>query len=329
MTSPQEKAEPLVEAREVSKLFSTKPGLHGLSSRRYVRAVDRVSLSISRGEIVGLVGESGCGKSTLGRLLIRLVSPTAGTVHFDSTDITKLRGRKLRRKRRAMQIIFQDPASSLGPRFTVRETLTEAIRVRHSSLSNRLLNIRLAALIQMVGLAAVDLDRYPREFSGGERQRIAIARALAVDPAFIVADEPISSLDLTAQSQIVYLIEELRKELGVSLLLISHDLDVIHYLCSRVAVMYLGRIVEMASTENLFARPRHPYTQALMASGLSTDPDQKKELLILPGDPPSTQNPPKGCHFHPRCSRAETKCALIEPDIREPVLHHFTKCFFD
>jgi len=323
------KSPPLVEAREVSKLFPTRPGLYGHSSSRFVRAVDRVSLSINRGEIVGLVGESGCGKSTLGRLLIRLESPTAGTIHFDSTDITRVRGRKLRRMRQSMQIIFQDPASSLNPRFTVRETLREAIRVRHNRLSNRLLNVRLAALLQMVGLGTFDLDKYPREFSGGERQRIAIARALAVDPAFIIADEPISALDLTNQSQIVYLIEELREEVGCSFLLISHDLDVIKYLCSRVAVMYLGRVIETASTEDLFENPRHPYTQALMAACLSLDPDDKKKPLILPGDPPSAQDPPKGCHFHPRCSRTETKCTLLEPELREPRPNHFTKCFFD
>lgn len=320
---------PLVIAREVSKLFPSRPGLQSHSLGRYVRAVDRVSLQIESGEIVGLVGESGCGKSTLGQILIRLETPTAGSVLFNGEDITHLRGRKLRLLRQSMQIIFQDPASSLNPRFTVRETLSEAIRVRHKRLSNRLINVRLAALLQMVGLATSDLDRYPREFSGGERQRIAIARALAVDPAFIIADEPISALDLTNQAQIVYLIEELRTEVGVSFLLISHDLDVIQYLCSRVAVMYLGRIVEMASTEDLFARPRHPYTQALMSASLSLDPDAKKKPLILPGDPPSAQDPPKGCHFHPRCSRSETKCTLLEPELREPAPGHYTKCFFD
>ncbi|MCP4604007.1 MAG: ABC transporter ATP-binding protein [Proteobacteria bacterium] len=326
MPDPSETASPLVEAREISKVFPVRPGLHGVSVRRYVRAVDRVSLTVGHGEIVGLVGESGCGKSTLGRLLIRLETPTAGTVHFDSIDITRIRGRQLRRARRRMQIIFQDPASSLNPRFTVRDTLVEAIQTHRRGMKKRDLIVRLAALLQMVGLPVSSLDRYPREFSGGERQRIAIARALAVDPGFIVADEPISSLDLTTQAQIVYLLDDLRRELGVSFLLISHDLDVVKHLCARVAVMYLGRIVEIAFTEKLFGRPRHPYTQSLMAATLSPDPDNRQVPYILSGDPPSPQNPPKGCHFHPLCPHIEARCKLLEPELREPAPGHFTKC---
>jgi oligopeptide/dipeptide ABC transporter ATP-binding protein len=329
MSKPPKKLEPVIEARDVSKVFPARPGLRGSSTRRYVRAVDRVSLKIGHGEIVGLVGESGCGKSTLGRLLIRLETPTAGSVIFESSDITRLGGRKLRRTRSGMQIIFQDPASSLNPRFTVRETLAEAIQAHRGRLKKRELNVHMAALLQMVGLPVSTLDRYPREFSGGERQRIAIARALAVNPRFIVADEPISALDLTSQSQIVNLLDDLRRELDVSFLLIVHDLDVVRHLCTRVAVMYLGWLVEISPTEALFKHPRHPYTQALIAAILSQDPDKKQIPFILPGDPPSPQDPPKGCYFHPRCQHAETRCQLIEPDLREPEPGHFIKCHFD
>jgi oligopeptide/dipeptide ABC transporter ATP-binding protein len=228
-----------------------------------------------------------------------------------------------------MQIIFQDPASSLNPRFTVRETVSEAIRAHRSGLSSRQLNAHLAALLDMVGLPLSALDRLPREFSGGERQRIAIARALAVEPRFIVADEPISSLDLTAQAQIIELLGNLRRELSVAFLLIAHNLDIVRHMCSRVAVMYLGRIVELATTDLLFVSPRHPYTRALMASALSPDPDQGRGIRVLPGDPPSPLEPPKGCHFHPRCPHAEMQCRLLLPEMREPAPGHLTKCHFD
>lgn len=326
MIETKEQTPPLIEALKVSKVFSAKPGLHGASERRFVRAVDRVSLTINPGEIVGLVGESGSGKSTLGQLLIRLETPTAGTIRFDGTDITHLRGRKLRKKRRFMQIIFQDPVSSLNPRFTVRDTLTEAIRAHYPWMKKRKLNARLAAHLQMVGLPASSLDRYPKEFSGGERQRIAIARALAVDPKFIIADEPISALDLTSQNQVVNLIDSLRAELNVSFVFISHDLETVKELCGRVAVMYLGRIVELASARRLFQEPSHPYTRALLAATLSTDPDNKKKPFVLPGDAPSPQDPPKGCHFHPRCPSAEPRCRLMEPAIIEINPEHFAMC---
>ncbi|MCP4675383.1 MAG: ABC transporter ATP-binding protein [Deltaproteobacteria bacterium] len=326
MAESREQPPPLVEAREVSKIFSSRPGLHSSAKKRWVRAVDRVSLSVDQAEIVGLVGESGCGKSTLGKLLIRLEMPTAGAIFYNNKNIAKMRGKELRKTRRSMQIIFQDPASSLNPRFTVRDTLAEAIRVHHRRIEKRDLNVRLATLLQMVGLPVSSLDRHPREFSGGERQRVAIARALAVEPRFIVADEPISALDLTSQAQIVQLIDDLRKELDVSFLLIAHDLDVVQHLCSRVAVMYLGRIVEIAHADDLFLGPQHPYTQALIASTLSTDPDDREALHILPGDPPSPQDPPKGCYFHPRCPLADTHCRLIEPQMRASEPGHFTKC---
>jgi oligopeptide/dipeptide ABC transporter ATP-binding protein len=329
MVESNQKAIPLVEARKISKVFPVRPGLASVSKHGFVRAVDRVSLAIQHGETLGLVGESGSGKSTFGRLLIRLERPTAGTIHFDGDDITNLRGRKLRQRRRLMQIIFQDPVSSLNPRFTVRETLTEAIRAHRHRLSKQDLDARIAIQLHIVGLSLSELDRYPREFSGGGRQRIAIARALAVEPKFIVADEPISALDLTNQAQIVNLLDELRRELHVSFLLISHNLDVIKHLCGRVAVMYLGQIIELAPTDELFQKPAHPYTRALIAATLSHDPDNKQKPFILTGDPPSPQDPPKGCHFHPRCSYAQNRCKIVEPKTREPTTNHFVKCHFD
>jgi oligopeptide transport system ATP-binding protein len=320
---------PLVEAQEVTKIFAMKSGLGAAVGRRFIRAVDRVSLAIGEGEIMGLVGESGCGKSTLGRLLIRLENPSAGKVLFGQKDITALKGRALRKQRREMQIIFQDPATSLNPRFTVRDTLSEAIRAHRKGLGKRELSARLAALITMVGLTGAALDRYPREFSGGHRQNIAIARALAVEPRFIVADEPVSALDSSSRAQIVDLIGSLTQELKVSFLLISHDLDVIRYLSSRVAVMYLGRVVEVADASSLFSEPRHPYTRALVAANLSPNPTSAKKPLILPGDPPSSLEPPSGCHFHPRCAHAEMQCKLMAPETREAQPGHYIKCHLD
>lgn len=327
--SPQKASRPLVEARELSKVFPTNPGIHGTLTKKFVRAIDRVSIDVGSSEIVGLVGESGCGKSTLGRLLIHLEEPTSGTIHFDGRDITHLRGRALRRHRTKMQIIFQDPATSLNPRYTVRETLTEAIRAQRRGLTKREENAHLVALTAMVGLPTMALEKLPREFSGGEKQRIAIARTLAVESRFIVADEPISALDVSNQTQIVNLIESLRLKLGVSFLLISHDLDVVRFLSRRVAVMYLGRIVEFGGTQELFRSPHHPYTQSLIRSQLTTDPDAAQKLYVLPGDPPSPLDPPSGCHFHPRCPHAEAQCRLLEPKMREVAPSHHSKCHFD
>jgi oligopeptide/dipeptide ABC transporter ATP-binding protein len=321
---------PLAEAREVTKLFAAHSGLRALGDqRRYVRAVDRASLAIHPGESVGLVGESGCGKSTLGRLLIRLERPSAGRLLFEGQDISRLRGRRLRRLRRRMQIIFQDPALSLNPRFTVRETLDEALTAHGAAGDARRRAGHLAALLEMVGLGTDALDRLPQALSGGERQRIAIARALAVEPRFIVADEPISSLDLASQFLIVDLLARLRRELGVALLLITHNLEILRDLCDRVAVMYLGRIVEIASPRELIGAPRHPYTRALIASSPVFDPLVRRTLQVLPGEPPSPLDPPKGCHFHPRCPHAEMPCRLLIPPLREPAPGHFTMCHFD
>jgi oligopeptide transport system ATP-binding protein len=228
-----------------------------------------------------------------------------------------------------MQIIFQDPATSLNPRFTVRETLVEAIRAHRRGLAKRSETAHLAALLSMVGLPVTTLDRYPREFSGGERQRIAIARTLAVEPRFIVADEPVSSLDISNQALIIKLLEDLRRELEVAYLLIAHDLDIVRYLCRRVAVMYLGRVVELATSSDLFETPRHPYTRALIDAILRQDPRGEHRSLILPGESPSPLDPPSGCHFHPRCNHADSHCRLIEPTLRQPVPFHYVKCHYD
>ena len=323
------KTPPLIETRDVSKAFAQQSGITRHRSRRFVHAVDRVSIAIDPGEILGLVGESGSGKSTLGRLMIRLDRPTDGQIFYSGNDITTLKGRRLRQQRRHMQIVFQDPSASLNPRFTVRDTLEEAIRAHRWGMTKRELNIRLAALITMVGLTGNALDKFPKAFSGGQRQSIAIARALAVEPKFIVADEPVSALDFTSRSQIVDLIDNLKKELMVSFLIISHDLDVIARLSNRVAVMYLGRVVEYANTTDLFENAKHPYTRALVAASLSPDPARKTALVILPGESPSPLNPPKGCHFHPRCPHADVRCELIEPKSREIGPRHIIKCHKD
>jgi oligopeptide/dipeptide ABC transporter ATP-binding protein len=320
---------PLVEAEEVGKVFHHRIGIGSDAGRKFVRAVDRVSLTIGHGEIVGLVGESGCGKTTLGRLLIRLENPTVGRVLFDGKDITRLKGGALRRQRKEMQIIFQDPSSSLNPRLTIRETLTEAVLAHRGRVTKPDLNKRLSALIAMVGLVESSLDNYPRELSSGHRQNIAIARALAVEPRFIVADEPVSALDSASRSQIADLILELQAELQVSFLLISHDLDVVRRLSNRVAVMYLGRVVEIAEASLLFSDPKHPYSRALVAAKPNFNFSKRTKPFILPGDPPSPLDPPKGCHFHPRCAHAQMQCKLVEPPMREIEQGRFLKCHFD
>lgn len=321
---------PISEAIEVSKSYSSRPGLQAASSKkRLVQAVDRASLQIKPGEAVGLVGESGCGKSTLGRLLLRLETPTDGTIRFSGEDITRIKGGRLRRKRRQMQMIFQDPASSLNPRFTVESTLKEAITAHKRRLKGRALKAHIAALLNMVGLPVSALGRHPHEFSGGEKQRISIARALAVEPRFLIADEPVTALDLASQGQILSLLETVRKELNVAFLFIAHDMETVRRVCSRTAVMYLGRIVESGPTETLFREPSHPYTRALMLSQLSKDPDLRTELHLLPGEPPSPLDPPAGCHFHPRCPYSDIQCKTLIPASRPIGDQHMVQCHFN
>jgi oligopeptide/dipeptide ABC transporter ATP-binding protein len=301
----------------IGKYFPVAARFFGKGAR-FVRAVDGVTIRVRRGETTGLVGESGCGKSTLGRLMLRLVDPTFGRVIFEGRDITGLSQRELRPLRRRMQIIFQDPYSSLNPRMTVREIVGEAIRIHKLAKGRAEEDTRVVQLLEKVGLRPDVLDRYPHEFSGGQRQRIGIARALAVEPQFIVCDEPTASLDVSIQAQIINLLVELQETLGLSYLFVSHDLAVVEHVSHRVAVMYLGRIVEHASAEALYAAPRHPYTRALFAAAPQPDPARKRVRLVLEGEVPSPIDPPSGCAFHPRCPRiVQGKCDRESPPLSE------------
>ena len=308
--------EPLISAESLTKHF---PGpRQGFGPRATVRAVQEVSLDIGSGETVGLVGESGCGKSTFGRCLIRLYEPTSGRIYFEGNDITTLGQRALRSFRGDIQIIFQDPYSSLNPRMTVRATIVEALRVHNKTNGRSGEEEQVAQLLDRVGLRPEHMRRYPHEFSGGQRQRIGIARALAVEPKFIVADEPISALDVSIQAQIVNLLRDLQDELGLSFLFIAHDLHVVEYISHRVAVMYLGRIVEIGPATVVYNDARHPYTQALLSAAPTPDPETKRERIVLAGDVPSPLNPPSGCAFHPRCPVAvKGQCDVQTPEQRE------------
>ena len=304
----------LVATDAVGKYYAVKRGFISRSAQ-YVRAVDGVSLRVRRGETLGLVGESGCGKSTLGRLLIRLVEPTFGRVLFDGKDILPLSPAEMRPLRRRMQFIFQDPYSSLNPRMTVREIVGEAIRIHKLAATKSEEEARIVDLLGKVGLRGDALGRYPHEFSGGQRQRIGIARALAVQPEFIVCDEPISALDVSIQAQIVNLLSELQEQLGLAYLFISHDLRVVEHVSHRVAVMYLGKIVEQADAQELYESPRHPYTRALLSAVPEPDPQKQRLRILLEGDAPSPVDPPSGCAFHPRCARAFDRCTRERPEL--------------
>jgi oligopeptide transport system ATP-binding protein len=322
-------AAPLVRAEQLVKYFAAQRRL--FQRPKPVRAVDGVSLHVSKGETLGLVGESGSGKSTLGRALLRLIEPTSGRILFEGRDITALGERELRPLRRHMQIIFQDPFSSLNPRLTIHSTLAEALRIHGLVDSRSGEEARIEQLLRRVGLRPEAARRYPHEFSGGQRQRIGIARALAVEPRFIVCDEPLSALDVSIQAQIVNLLLELQEELGLSYLFISHDLKVVEYMSHRVAVLYLGKIVESAPAAQLYERRHHPYTRALMSAIPVPDPERKRLRVLLEGDVPSPIDPPSGCAFHPRCSRAQKgKCDVETPPLAElePGSGHDVACFF-
>ena len=306
---------PLLEVRQLKKHFPIKGGLLGRTVER-VHAVDGVSLTLRRGETLGLVGESGCGKSTLGRTILRLYEPTSGQLRFAGVDLLGLSPKQLRHQRRDMQIIFQDPFSSLNPRMTVGHVLAEPFLI-HRIGTRQELDGRIRTLLETVGLPAEAADRYPHEFSGGQRQRIGIARAIALNPKLIVADEPVSALDVSIQSQILNLLVDLRKNLGLSYLFVAHDLAVIEHISDHVAVMYLGKIVKYTSGDELYAKPSHPYTRALISAIPVPSLDVKKARQVLKGDVPSPINPPSGCHFHPRCPLATKRCSVEAPELRD------------
>ncbi len=319
----------LLEVQDLVKYFPLRGGVFG-GARAYVRAVDGVSMSVRKGETMGLVGESGCGKSTLGRTVLRLIDPTGGRVIFDERDITDLKGEELRRYRKRMQIIFQDPYGSLNPRMTAGNIIGEALHI-HKLAKGKELREKVARLLEMVGLLPEHSNRYPHEFSGGQRQRIGIARALAVNPEFIVADEPISALDVSIQAQIINLMMELQEKLGLTYLFIAHDLRVVGHLATRVMVMYLGRIVEVAPVEELFSNPLHHYTTALLDAVPMPDPKAKQgEKHSIEGDVPSPVDPPQGCRLHPRCPAAKADCRTAMPPL-EPIAgnpEHLVACHF-
>jgi oligopeptide/dipeptide ABC transporter ATP-binding protein len=294
-----------------------------------VRAVDGISFDVKQGETLGLVGESGCGKSTTGRTILQLYKPTAGKVSFEGIDLVTLKGEQLRKMRRKMQMIFQDPYASLNPRMTVEQLVGEPLVV-HDVATGAEINERVAHLLELVNLNPAFATRYPHEFSGGQRQRIGVARALALQPSFIICDEPISALDVSIQAQVVNLLEELQQQFHLTYLFIAHDLSMVKHISDRVAVMYLGVIVELATRDELYAKPLHPYTQALLSAVPIPDPiaDAKRKRTILQGDVPSPANPPSGCRFRTRCPIAEAVCAESRPEFREIRPGHFVACFF-
>ena len=316
----------LVEVRDLQKYF---PIHAGLLSRHVadVKAVDGVSFDIAAGETLGLVGESGSGKTTIGRMLLHLLPATGGSIRYNGAEITTMRSNDIRRLRRQIQIIFQDPYASLNPRMTIGEIIGEPLRI-HGIATGKAAQERIQELLRLVGLRPYSANRYPHEFSGGQRQRIGIARALAVDPKFIVCDEPVSALDVSIQAQVINLLEDLQQQLGLTYLFIAHDLSVVRHISTRVAVMYVGKIVELSSRDDLYERPLHPYTQALLSAIPIPDPsaERRRKRIVLTGDIPSPVDPPSGCRFHTRCPLAFERCRVEDPAFTDYGGGHFTAC---
>ncbi len=322
--APTRRIDPLLQVEGLKKYFG--PGKALFSSRpRQVKAVEDVSFDVAAGEVVGLVGESGSGKTTVGRSILRLIEPTAGKVYFDGTDITRQTPPELRRSRKDMQIIFQDPYASLNPRLTVGQILGQALDI-HAIAVGREREGRIVEMLERVGLSASHIKRYPHEFSGGQRQRVGIARSLSVGPRFVIADEPVSALDVSVQAQIVNLLQDLQRDLGLALLFIAHDLGVVEYISDRVIVMYLGRIMEVAPARELYTNPRHPYTEALLSAIPVPDPTATRQSILLEGDIPSPMNPPSGCVFRTRCPIATAECAERVPPLEPVSAGHLKAC---
>ena len=318
----------LLDVRGLKMYFPIHKGIVFQSRVGWVQAVDDITFDVKEGETLGLVGESGCGKSTTGRAILQLYKPTEGSVRFDDTELTTLKGGEMRRMRRKMQMIFQDPYASLNPRMTVGSIIAEPLEI-HGLAKGKAKQERVQDLLRMVGLNPYFANRYPHEFSGGQRQRIGIARALAVEPRFIVCDEPISALDVSIQAQVINLLESLQEQLGLTYLFIAHGLAVVKHISDRVAVMYLGKIVELADGRELYSMPMHPYTQALLSAVPIPDPkvEKRRKRIILEGDVPSPLNPPSGCHFHTRCPIAIEKCKVEEPPFMDYGNGHFAACW--
>ena len=315
----------LIEVRNLKKFFPIKRGLLS-KTVGHVKAVNDLSFDIKSGETLGLVGESGCGKTTAGRSILRLIEPTSGSVKFEGKEVTKMNSNEMRRLRREMQIIFQDPYSSLNPRITIGGMLSEIIKFHGLRNNPAEIRDRVDELLTIVGLRPEYARRYPHEFSGGQRQRIGIARALSVEPRFIVCDEPVSALDVSIQSQVINLLKDLQDQFNLTYLFIAHDLSVVEHISDRVAVMYLGEIVEVSSSDELYKNPKHPYTQALLSAVPQPDPRMKSSRIILSGDVPSPSNLPTGCHFHPRCPKAFSDCSRVHPRLGESAHDHETRC---
>ena len=324
-TNTNQKGETLVEVKNLVKYFPVRAGLLQRVVNQ-VKAVDDVSFIVKKGETLGMVGESGCGKTTIGRTMLRLIEPTSGSVNFEGKDVFTLPPRELKVVRRDMQIIFQDPYASLDPRVPIGESVMEGLHIHKIGTPKERVEIMMTTL-KKVGLEDYHARRYPHEFSGGQRQRIGIARALALQPSFIICDEPVSALDVSIQSQVLNILKDLQAEFGLTYLFIAHNLSVVEHVSDRVAVMYLGKMVELTTREELFRNPQHPYTKALMSAIPVPNPRLKRQRTILKGDVPSPLNPPTGCRFHPRCPVAIEKCSQIEPQFKEINPDHFVACW--